>query len=356
MNLLDEIAGMGPDELADHTAGKKRVAGRVAHIDADFMAYIIAADTVAEQRGERPMRDIGFKRGQVHDFAEYIAGQAGAERYVLHITPAGSTKGGRPSQAVQQEYQANRQGRDAPEDLHTIRDYIASLGERAAVHMDQEADDGLAQANYNDPKNAVLCSRDKDLRMVPGLHLDMDVGEIVEVPFDAYGKLAIDDSKSSKKVVGYGPAFFFAQCLMGDTADNIKGLPLVPARAALKAKPSATFEKDVAAYKAATAKGHETNAKFAMDRVQSHLVKAKSCGPVMTYDLLRNIDNVYDAFQFVKQLYTDLAEQHEYTYVHWKTGEPVTPMQALLGEMQLLWMRRNKNPMDVIDFIKEHKK
>ena len=332
------------------------MAGRTAHIDADFMAYIIAADTVAEQRGERPMRDIGFKRGQVHDFAEYIAGQAGAEHYVLHITPNGSTKGGRAAQAVQQEYQANRQGRDAPADLHTIRDYIASLGNKAAVHMDQEADDGLAQANYNDPKNSVLCSRDKDLRMVPGLHLDMDTGEIINVPFDAYGKLVIDDSKSSKKVVGYGPAFFFAQCLMGDTADNIKGLPLVPARAALKVKPSATFEKDVAAYKAAKAKGHETNAKFALDRVNSHLVKAKSCGPVMTYDLLKDIDNVADAFEFVKKLYVDLAEQHGYIYTHWNTQQQVSPMQALLGEMQLLWMRRNKNPLDVVEFIKEHKK
>jgi hypothetical protein len=353
MNLLDELAGM---DFADHTESKKIVPGRVAHIDADFMAYIIAADTVAEQRGEKPMRDIGYKYGQVHDFAEYIRGQAGAERYVLHITPQGSNKGNRAAQAVQQEYQANRQGKEPPADLHRVRDYIAGMVGRVAVHLDQEADDGLAQANYNDPSNAILCSRDKDLRMVPGLHLDMDTAEIIDVPFRDFGKLVIDDSKSSKKVVGYGPAFFFAQCVMGDAADNIKGLPLAPARAVMKVKPTATFTKDLERYQAAVAKGQTHNIDFAKDRLQSHLVTAKQCGPALTYELLKDITNVYDAFQYVLSLYEGLAAEHGYQFVHWRTGEPVTPKQVLLGEMQLLWMRRNKNPLDVIEFIKENKK
>lgn len=353
MNLLDELEGL---DFANHTGSVKIVSDRVAHIDADFMAYIIAADTVAEQRGDKPIRDIGTKRGQVHDFAAYIAGQAGAAHYVLHITPNGSTKGGRHAQAVQAEYQANRAGKEPPADLHTIRAYIASLGKNAAVHMDQEADDGLAQANYNDPKNAVLCSRDKDLRMVPGLHLDMDTGEIINVPFDAYGKLAIDDSKSSKKVVGYGPAFFFAQCVMGDTADNIKGLPLAPARAVMKVKPTATFTKDMERYKAAKDKGHTHNIDFARDRLNSHLVTAKQCGPMLTYELMKDITNVSDAFHHVLSLYEGLVNDHGYEFKHWHTQEPATPKQVLLGEMQLLWMRRNKNPLDVINFIRENKK
>ncbi len=77
----------------------------------------------------------------------------------------------------------------------------------------------------------------------------------------------------------------------------------------------------------------------------------------MTYVLLKDINNVVDAFEFVKKLYVDLAEQHEYVYTHWNTQQQVRcPMRALLGEMQLLWMRKNKNPMDVVEFIKEHKK
>lgn len=48
MNILDELQGL---DLSDHTEGTKVVPGRVAHIDADFMAYIIAADTIAEQKG-----------------------------------------------------------------------------------------------------------------------------------------------------------------------------------------------------------------------------------------------------------------------------------------------------------------
>jgi hypothetical protein len=40
-------------------------------------------------------------------------------------------------------------------------------------------------------------------------------------------------------------------------------------------------------------------------------------------------------------------------FQHWRTAETVTATQALLSDMLLLWMRRNKNPRDVVDWIKE---
>lgn len=349
--MTDVLSSFGVDieNMRDQTGGIKLVPGRVAHIDADFMAYIVAADTRAEIDGIKAMRSLEYKRRQINDFAEYIARRAGAPEYVLHITPTGSDKGGRREQAIQQEYQATRSGREAPEHLDAIRSYIGTEC-RSAVHLHQEADDGMAQAAYTDRRNAIICSADKDLRMVPGLHLDMSTGEIVNVD-DGFGKLAIDDSKSSKKLVGYGPAFFFAQCIMGDTADNIRGLPKADARAVMRVRPTQAFNKDLEKLSAAST---EQARQAAEERVNRHLGEPKACGPVLTELLLRDVQTVRDAFELVKRLYTDLAAYHDYVYTHWKTGEAVSPTRALFSEMQLLWMRRTNNPNDVLDWLKEN--
>lgn len=358
MNVLEQFGLTGA--VLDSQLGKMDpavVPGRVAHIDADFMAYIIACDTVAEMNGEKPMRDLTYKCGQVKEFAEFIQRKAGAASYVLHVTPAGSTKGGRHAQAVQQEYQATRAGREPPEHLAAVRNYIitdcVSIG-----HKDQEADDGLAQALYNDPTHAVMCSRDKDLRMVPGLHFDMDLAEFVEVPAGSYGSLWIDESKSAKKLVGYGPAFFFAQCLMGDTADNIKGLPALSNRAYYAAQPTQAYTKLIDALEilpAVDASEAMTahRAKYT-EKLEVMLNGTKLCGAMTTYAILKDVQNVRDAFMLVRSLFNELADRHQYPFVHWQTQQPVTANQALVGDMRLLWMRRNKNPDDVLAWLKEN--
>lgn len=356
MSVLDKF-GVGADDLLSQLGKEppKLVNGRVCHIDADFTAYIVACDTVAELRGEKPMRDMGTKRAQVKDFAEMIARQAGAEKYVLHITPSASTKGGRADQVVQQEYQASRADKEAPRDLAAIRGY---MGENlpCVVHMDQEADDGLAQANYNaeDRNLSVIASKDKDLRMVPGLHLNMDKYELVEVPHGDFGYLEVDDTKSTKKVVGYGPAFFFAQCIMGDQADWIKGLPFIPARQAMKMKPTQAFIKDRDKYLAVKGSGTPEE-EAAKEKVLNYFrIPPRPCGQMAAYNCLKDIDNVKDAFHLVKTMFENLEKEHGHAYYHWRTTEQVTPGKAMVGDMQALWMRRNKNPNDVLNWLREN--
>lgn len=288
------------------------VKGRVAHIDADFMAYIVSADTRAEQDGLKAMRNLPHKFGQIKEFAAYLTRLVGAEKSVLHVTPHGSNKGNRPDQAVQAEYQANRKGKAAPEHLIPIRSFI--IDECQGVpHMDQEADDGLVQAMYADPINSVIVSDDKDLLMAPGLHYVPNSKEWHDVGWDDFGKLWIDDSGSQKKVRGYGPLFFFFQLLMGDSADNIKGLPLAAGK-----------------------------------------TKAVKVGQMKALELISGVDNVKDAFSHVRTLFNTAQDEHEHVFKHWKTGEVVTPNQALMGDMQTLWMRRSRNPKDVIQFLKEN--
>ena len=308
--ILDNF-GISTDDL-ESQLGSPTVPvtpGRVAHIDADFMAYIVAADTRAEINGEKPMRNITHKFGQIKSFANTIARYAGAEKYVLHLTPTGSTKGGRAQQVVQQEYQGNRKSKEVIQHLIPLRSYM--IDECNAIpHMDQEADDGLVQAMLDDPINNIIVSDDKDLLMAPGLHYVPRTKEFMDVAFEDFGKLDVTDKG---KVVGYGPAFFFLQLIMGDTADNIKGLPLTQ------------------------------GAK-----------KGVTVGPKRALALMDGVDNVKDAFNHCRSLFNYAADGLGWEFKHWKTGAPVTANQAMLGDMQALWMRRDKNPLDCIEFIKEN--
>lgn len=361
--MTDVLAqfGVGGDDLTSQlgdAAFPPQVQGRVAHIDADFMSYHVAAETADELQGVRPRRSMEDMQNAAREIATYQMRMAGATSYVCHITPSGSNKGNRPAQAVQQEYQATRADKEKPERLDAIRAFIGQEL-NGAVHLDQEADDGMAQANYGaeDRNLSVIVSRDKDLRMVPGLHFDFDTDTVIDVsPDDTYGHIYIDDTKSSKTCKGWGTAFLWAQCLMGDTADNIKGLPaiagpvhcsLLPTKTYLKAREQ--LVKAEAIEDPAKRERYSVGPAKLMNEAQG---KTKPCGQVATFDLLKDIRRDRDAFEFVRGVWQELSDSHGWEYTHWRTGAVVTPTQALLGDMQLLWMRRNKNPLDVVDWVR----
>ena len=342
--------GVQADTLAPQAKQHRpRVNNRVAHIDADFMSYQIAADTRDEMDGIRPMRSLEYKINQIEDLSEEIMERAGASRYVLHCTPGASNKGNRRNQAVQKEYQAQRAAREKPQHLDIIRGRIGEWKGRfgsAVAHLNQEADDGLAQAGANDLVNAIVCSKDKDLRMSPGWKMDMDTDDLIFVEPDTFGSISIDDTKSSKKMVGYGPKFFWAQCLMGDTVDNIQGLPLISGYHLARLKDPELHRQNVQLM------GIPVEG-VTKDRIIASWSKTKSCGVVGAYDLLKDVDNNKDAFNLVRSLFTDLAKYNGYVFKHWQTGEEVTPTVALLGDMRLLWMRLTENEDDVLRWLKQ---
>lgn len=350
--------GVGGDQLPSQTveevAYPKPTPGRVAHIDADFLAYQVSAETRDELDGLVPRKSFEDMQHNARNAAEHLMRLVGATSYHCHVTPGGSTKGGRPQQAVQQEYQCNRKGREKPEFLDKVRAFIGQEL-NGVVHLDQEADDGMAQANYDamGPNGAwgssnlsVIVSKDKDLRMVPGLHWDFDTETIFTVG-DHFGSIWLDDSGSTKKLKGWGTKFFWAQCLMGDPADSIKGLPEMSGMQFQEIAPSA-------AYKKLSAKWHSDEAdEGLLKKIRAEQAKTKKVGPVLAYDYLKDVRNDKDAFKVVKEAWQALETYSGYEFTHWRTGARVTPTQALLGDMLLLWMRRNKNPNDVIEWIKE---
>jgi len=357
--------GLGTIELAPQfkdVSYPKPTTGRVAHIDADFIAYQVSAETVDEMQGVKPRKSFEDMQSNAAAALEHLMRSAGATEYRAHITPSGSNKGGRNEQAIQQEYQGNRHGTDKarPEFLDAIRGYIGQEL-NGVIHLDQEADDGMAQANYNamGPNGAwgssnlsVIVSKDKDLRMVPGLHYDFDTETIITVG-DPFGSIYIDDTKSTKTLKGWGTKFFWAQCLMGDTADHILGLPFMCGSIHTEYVPTAKYKKDLKDW--IDAEPDNKRIPMLEKRLEEERSKLKKIGAVTAYDLLKNMQSNADCFNIVRNAFNGLAKEHDFRFAHWLTDEPVTPTQALLGDMQLLWMRRNKNPLDVVEWIKEWK-
>ncbi len=87
-----------------------------------------------------------------------------------------------------------------------------------------EADDalGIHQMKHIDDLyfETVICSIDKDLDMVPGLHYNFVTDTLYKC--EDPGKLILSEDR--KKLRGQGLIWFYAQMLMGDSADNIPGL------------------------------------------------------------------------------------------------------------------------------------
>lgn len=118
-----------------------------------------------------------------------------------------------------------------------------------------EADDALALAHLQGRGLTTLCSRDKDLRQVPGRFYSWELGAQPSWGPDIItpeGELVYDEQR--RRLTGTGFSFFMAQCLMGDAADTIPGIPNCgPAKtfAALKdcKSPDEQFDAVCAVYK-----------------------------------------------------------------------------------------------------------
>ena len=92
-----------------------------------------------------------------------------------------------------------------------------------------EADDALSIYQYAaEPLTTIICSRDKDLRITPGMHFGWPCGkqrQFGPTRVDELGEIKLVKTPNGDKIVGTGLKFFFSQCITGDAVDNIPGLP-----------------------------------------------------------------------------------------------------------------------------------
>lgn len=313
------------------------VPGRIVHIDADFLAYQVTAES-DDPENQKSYEDM---QHNAEVAVEALRSLAAAEHVHLHLTPGESNKGGRYNLAIIREYQGNRKDKPKPRYLGIMRRWLAERF-TGTLHTLCEADDGMSSSQYaaiarGEGNLSIIASKDKDLRMVPGLHLDWDTGEITEST--EFGSVELVERQSalgtrSKKLVGHGQKWFWAQMLTGDTADNISGLPLVSGAILNTLKPTQAVLKARAVLDdpAATEAKKSSALKVLVER------KPAPCGPVLAHDLLSRLNSNRECFNAVKTLYKLYGEENG--FLHWSTAAPVPWGRVFASEAQLLWMRK----------------
>jgi hypothetical protein len=119
--------------------------------------------------------------------------------------------------ATLREYKGNRDPDHKPAHGPAIKDYMRKQWD-SVVTVDEEADDWLGYTQYASwqDMDTVIVSLDKDLDMIPGLHYNFVKDQSYFVDEDAAN------------------AFFWTQLVMGDSTDNIPGVPGVGPKKAEK--------------------------------------------------------------------------------------------------------------------------
>lgn len=215
---------------------------RTALIDADVLRYECGSvgQKLNKETGELEILPFDFVKEVFDERIRTIVDGSGADKYTLFITAD------RPTHRI-----AKRSGREVPNDFHpNFRESLATgkvyKGTRkqdrpfhwlnltayilskdgVRVSTGCEADDSIAIEHLLQAGQSIICTRDKDLRMVPGWHYGWECGKQPEfgpIEYDNLGKIELVRSKSGNKIRGGGWAFFCSQLLTGDVVDNIGG-------------------------------------------------------------------------------------------------------------------------------------
>jgi 5'-3' exonuclease len=166
-----------------------------------------------------------YVKDRVDKVIAQICNQAGGtEPPAIYLTGKNNF---RDSIAKRREYKKGRPP-DKPFHYKNIKGYL--IHEYGAVVVDgMEADDILCIEQTTalaERRETIICSRDKDLKQCQGWHYSWECGKQPSFgPFkvDGYGEIKLKEG-NSKKLIGYGPKWFLAQTLMGDTTDSIPGI------------------------------------------------------------------------------------------------------------------------------------
>ncbi len=191
-------AGFASDQTAYHVDDEvfqyKREA--VSHCK----EHGIALDEIVKEVTPEP---IEFCLASVKKMIHNIVESCGADDYKVYLTGKGNFR-----DELVGDYKANRDSSHKPIHYQEIRDYLEHVHD-ALVVQGIEADDalGIEQTHATSVgEETVICTIDKDLRMIPGLNYNWRIDVLSDI------------SKSE------ADNFFWMQMLTGDKADNIHGI------------------------------------------------------------------------------------------------------------------------------------
>lgn len=211
---------------------------RVALIDVDVLRYELGFSSEFVEDGVAIPREWEFVQELVDGKIASIIEESGSEEAILYLTKDRATASvmsrGRSEEflpnfreeiAVSAPYKGTRKS-SKPIHYKNITAYV--LGKYNCVVADGlEADDLMAieqtsRVESGRTRDSIICSRDKDLRQVPGYHYSWECGKqgsLGPLLASPGGKLKM----RKDKVVGTGLSFFHYQLLVGDSVDNIPG-------------------------------------------------------------------------------------------------------------------------------------
>ena len=190
--------------------------GLTLYVDGDGLAYYCAGNDSTSS---------GTARANLIDKVKSAQRVTGAENVRILLTGSGSTKGDRYAIARVKPYQGQRANSRRPKSWQTLRDLMEGGdvgGFPVEITYTAEADDLFGKHVYKAPAKSVIYTQDKDMRMLPGYHLDWVSHTTCFVELRLWNHTAYDVVHGDKQ---YGLKWFWLQMLHGDTADNIPGLP-----------------------------------------------------------------------------------------------------------------------------------
>jgi hypothetical protein len=212
--------------------------GKIALIDGDIIAHQIAYEKQPRQGTEagfstenasatdedtRTWEDV---RESIDLFMRNLLDEVGAVKYAAFLSPSRKSNF-RSTVASSQKYKGNRDKRETPPFFAEIKTYLESdykFHQLSRVETDDML--GIMQVEAIDreeERNYIICSIDKDLKQVPGLHYNWRKQEATHVDVDSAINL------------------LWTQMLTGDPGDNILGCG----------------EKETLVYKSGEKKGQE---------------------------------------------------------------------------------------------------
>ncbi len=235
-------------------------------IDADVLVYELAfSGEYYDDDGEKQIREFDFVAELLDQKIKEIEAECWAdEPSILFLTNDSTLNRMWNRQRKQQglepvEYKPNfridvakskpykgQRKQEKPFHRENIRAYMLdNYDVRVANGM--EADDLLAiEQTQAPPLTTIICTRDKDLRMVEGMHFGWPCGKQLQFGpkrVDKIGELHYDEGKN--KLTGEGSKFFYAQLITGDSVDNIPGLPRGGPRLAYELLEGKSSESDM---------------------------------------------------------------------------------------------------------------
>jgi hypothetical protein len=188
-------------------------------IDADILCYEVgfAAETGWMNEGFPPFDYVAEMLD--NRIANICAMVEATEPPILYLTGKGNFRFDIAKRTPYKDRPSNK-----PWHYKNIKAYIQGKYDHR-ISEGMEADDLMGIEQTRRPDETIICTRDKDLRAIPGWQYGWELGaqpSFGPMLVDTVG--AIQLSEKRDKIIGWGELFFYSQCLTGDKVDSIPGL------------------------------------------------------------------------------------------------------------------------------------